>query len=58
MRFGGAVSFGWLSNDFGDDGHIGDPERATAELGAELFAGAVDAFCAALAEIAAFRYRA
>jgi len=58
VRFGGAVSFGWLSNDFGDDGHIGDPERATAELGAELFAGAVDAFCAALAEIAAFRYRA
>ena len=25
VRFGGAVSFGWLSNDFGDDGHIGDP---------------------------------
>lgn len=57
VRFGGAVSFGWLSNDFGDDGHIGDPETATAERGAELFGGAVDAFCAALAEIAAFRYR-
>ncbi len=57
VRFGGAVSFGWLSNDFSDDGHIGDPTGASAELGAELIAGAVDAFCAALAEIAAFRHR-
>ncbi|HEU4841911.1 MAG TPA: creatininase family protein, partial [Ilumatobacteraceae bacterium] len=57
VRFGGAVSFGWLSNDFGDDGHIGDPVAATAARGAELFAGAVDAFCAALGEVAAFRYR-
>ena len=57
VRFGGPVSFGWLSNDFGDDGHIGDPTAATAERGAELFDGAVDAFCAALAEIAAFEYR-
>jgi creatinine amidohydrolase len=57
VRFGGAVSFGWLSNDFGDDGHIGDPVGATAERGAALFDGAVDAFCAALAEIAAFEYR-
>ena len=30
VRFGGAVSFGWLSNDFGDDGVIGDPTAATA----------------------------
>lgn len=58
VRFGGSVSFGWLSDDFFDDGHIGDPTTATAELGAELFAGAVDAFCAALGEIAAFDYRA
>jgi len=57
VRFGGAVSFGWLSNDFSDDGVIGDPTVATAERGAELFAAAVDAFCAALAEIAAFEYR-
>ena len=57
VRFGGAVSFGWLSNDFGDDGHIGDPTGATAELGKELFDGAVDACCAALAEIAAFQFR-
>jgi creatinine amidohydrolase len=58
VRFGGPVSFGWLSNDFGDDGHIGDPTGASAELGATLFTGAVDAFCAALAEIAVFEYRA
>ncbi len=57
VRFGGPVSFGWLSNDFADEGHIGDPLAATAERGAELFAGAVDAFCAALGEIAAFEYR-
>ena len=54
VRFGGTVGFGWLSNDFGPDGHIGDPTTATAELGEALFEAAVDAFCAALAEIAAF----
>ncbi|HEY3485201.1 MAG TPA: creatininase family protein [Ilumatobacteraceae bacterium] len=54
VRFGGPVGFGWLSNDFGDDGHIGDPTAATPERGEQLFAGAVDAFCEALAEIRAF----
>jgi creatinine amidohydrolase len=54
VRFGGRVSFGWLSNDFGPDGHIGDPTAATPERGAELFEGAVTAFCEALREIAAF----
>lgn len=57
VRFGGPVSFGWLSNDFADAGVIGDPTAATAERGAELFAAAVDACCAALGEIAAFEYR-
>ena len=57
VRFGGAVSFGWLSNDFNDDGVIGDPAGATAERGAELFAGAVDAFCDVLGEIADFAFR-
>ena len=56
VRFGGPVSFGWLSNDFGPAGVIGDPTAATAERGAELFAGAVDAFCAALAEVARFGF--
>ena len=54
VRFGGPVGFGWLSNDFGPDGHIGDPTTATAEQGRVLFDAAVDAFCAALAEVASF----
>ncbi|TFH20151.1 MAG: creatininase family protein [Acidimicrobiales bacterium] len=54
VRFGGAVGFGWLSNDFGSDGHIGDPTVATAERGAVLFDVAVDAFCEALAEVSRF----
>lgn len=57
VRFGGPVGFGWLSNDFGPDGHIGDPTEATAERGCELFEGAVTGFCEALAEIRAFRFR-
>jgi creatinine amidohydrolase len=56
VRFGGPVGFGWLSDDFGPDGHIGDPTAATAERGKELFDGAVDAFCGALAEITAFEF--
>jgi creatinine amidohydrolase len=54
VRFGGAVAFGWLSNDFGPDGHIGDPTGATAERGERLFDGAVTAFAAALREIDSF----
>ena len=56
VRFGGRVSFGWLSNDFNDDGYIGDPTPATAERGEELFEGAVQGFAEALREIAAFEY--
>lgn len=54
VRFGGSVGFGWLSNDFGPDGHIGDPTGATAERGAALFDRAVSAFAEALGEISAF----
>jgi creatinine amidohydrolase len=54
VRFGGPVGFGWLSDDFGPDGHIGDPTVATVERGKQLFEGAVDAFGAALAEIKEF----
>ena len=53
VRFGGSVGFGWLSDDFGPDGHIGDPTGATAERGAALFAAAVESFGDALGEIAA-----
>jgi creatinine amidohydrolase len=56
VRFGGRVTFGWLSSDFGPDGHIGDPTAATAERGKELFEGSVRAFGDALAEIAAFDF--
>jgi creatinine amidohydrolase len=54
VRFGGPVGFGWLSNDFGSDGHIGDPTPATAARGQMLFDAAVDAFCEALAEVVRF----
>jgi creatinine amidohydrolase len=55
VRFGGRVSFGWLSNDFGADGHIGDPTAATADRGKDLFEGAVRGLGEALAEVAAFQ---
>jgi len=56
VRFGGKVGFGWLSNDFGPDGHIGDPTIASAQRGASLFDAAVTAFGEALAEVAAFEF--
>jgi creatinine amidohydrolase len=56
VRFGGKVGFGWLSNDFGPDGHIGDPTVASAELGEQLFEAAVTAFAEALAEVSAFEF--
>ncbi|MEY2554575.1 MAG: creatinine amidohydrolase [Ilumatobacteraceae bacterium] len=56
VRFGGRVSFGWLSNDFHADGYIGDPTAASAERGAALFAGSVSSFCSALREISVFDF--
>jgi len=58
VRFGGAVSFGWLSNDFGPSGHIGDPTGASAERGKVRFEGAVRAFGEALREISGFDFGA
>ncbi len=54
VRFGGRVGLGRLSDDFGPDGHIGDPTVATAERGRMLFEGAVTAFAEALGEIDRF----
>ena len=54
VRFGGQVSFGWLSNDFGPSGHIGDPTGATAERGKAMFEAAVAAVGASLVEVRAF----
>jgi creatinine amidohydrolase len=56
VRFGGSVSFGWLSDDFGPSGAIGDPTGATAQLGHELFDGAIDGLVEAMHEIAAFDF--
>ena len=54
VGFGKPVSFGWLSDDFGPSGVIGDPTGATADLGRELFRTAVARCAAALAEVAVF----
>ncbi|MCB0991918.1 MAG: creatininase family protein [Acidimicrobiales bacterium] len=56
VKFGGSVQFGWLSNDFGDVGHIGDPTGASAELGARLFDEAVGFLCDQLREIVTFDF--
>ena len=57
VRFGGSVQFGWLSNDFGPDGHIGDPTGATAGLGKKLFEQSVEGLCQQLREIVEFEFQ-
>jgi creatinine amidohydrolase len=54
VRFGGAVSFGWLSNDFGTNGTLGDPSGATAEHGKQVYEAMIAAAGQSLAEIARF----
>ena len=56
VRFGGSVSFGWLADDFGPEGHIGDPTASTAERGKELFEGSVSRLGEQLEEVARFRF--
>ena len=56
VRFGGLASFGWLSNDFGPDGHIGDPTGANPEEGKKLFETAVALLGEQMAEVAAFNF--
>jgi creatinine amidohydrolase len=56
VRFGGDVPFGWSSADLTETGVIGDPTLASAERGAELFAGMVASMAEALAEIRDFRF--
>ncbi|GMA24522.1 creatinine amidohydrolase [Luteimicrobium album] len=51
---GKSVSFGWLSDDFGTPGVVGDPTQATAEYGKLLWDESVAQATAALREIAAF----
>ena len=54
VGFGKPVAFGWLSDDFGPSGVIGDPTGATEDLGASLMDAAVMHTVEALAEIAVF----
>ncbi len=54
VKWGGAVSFGWLSNDFGPTGVIGDPLGANAEHGAALWKTIIDELGAAMAEVRRF----
>jgi creatinine amidohydrolase len=56
VKFGGPVMFGWLSNDFDEEGYIGDPTGATAELGKELFEANVAHLARQLAEIKTFDF--
>ncbi|MEU2199951.1 creatininase family protein [Isoptericola sp. NPDC019482] len=54
IGFGRATSFGWLSSDFGPDGHVGDPTTATAQAGKEAFEHAVEQLARTLVEAARF----
>ena len=56
VKFGGRVAFGWLSNDFFPEGHIGDPTGASVELGARMFSGVVDSLGIAMKEISRFDF--
>ena len=56
VRFGGRVGFGWLAEDFGPDGHIGDPRRANAELGKANFDAGVADLGEAMGEVARFSF--
>ena len=55
IGFGKPVSFGWLSDDFGTNGSIGDPTGATAEAGKTHFEAAVAGCVESMREIATFR---
>jgi creatinine amidohydrolase len=50
IGFGKPVSFGWLSDDFGPDGHVGDPTGATAEHGKAMFEASVQRLAEVIAE--------
>lgn len=56
VRFGGRVAFGWLSNDFFPDGHIGDPTGASAEIGKSMIDSAITGLGGALREISRFDF--
>lgn len=53
---GTTAQFGWLSNDFGPDGVIGDPTGASAAAGEVLFDASVRRAVDVLTEIASFTH--
>lgn len=57
VKFGGVAGFGWLSDDFGPEGHIGDPTSATADDGRVAFDAAIKMLAEALGEIREFPLR-
>ncbi|MBL7500097.1 creatininase family protein [Frankia sp. CNm7] len=54
VGWGRPVSFGWLSDDFGTNGTLGDPTGATAERGKTRYEAMVETAAASLREIARF----
>jgi len=54
VRFGGPVTFGWRSDDFGPSGIIGDPTSATAEIGAAVFEEIVATLGEIMGEVSEF----
>ena len=54
LRFGGAVQFGWTSDDFGPTGVIGDATEANPEAGAAIFEAMMARTVEQLEEIARF----
>jgi creatinine amidohydrolase len=56
VGLGSAVTFGWSAGDFGPSGVIGDPTRATAERGADLWKGVLEQLREALVEVARFDF--
>jgi creatinine amidohydrolase len=55
IGFGKRTSFGWTSDDFGPDGHIGDPTGATAEHGKAFVEAAIPALAEVIVEAHRFR---
>lgn len=56
VRFGGSAGFGWLSDDFGPSGVIGDATIATADRGKLAFEEGVRHLVEALAEVSVFEF--
>jgi creatinine amidohydrolase len=56
VGFGGSVSFGWLSNDFGPSGVIGDPTKASSADGEQAMREITASLGEQLAEVKTFDF--